>query len=411
MEIMVMGAGIVGISTALALQKRGQHVVLMDRNEPAKGASFGNAGMIHGEAVFPLAFPRNILELAKFGLNQSPALHYHLRALPALAPFLYHYWKNSAPEQHRKIAHSYAALTLNSRAAHETLIPDAKADHLIRDDGCYLVFRSEKEAKPGIEEAELSKTLYGVDYTLLEKDDFAKVEPSTTGITHALHWHDSLTVTDPYALTKSYYDLFIERGGQFVRADAHEIFSKPTGWQLQAQSETIDAEQLVVCLGARSNQFTRSLGLNFPLAAKRGYHAHFKTNEHKPLNNTLIDHVRGYSLAPMQQGIRLATGIEFANIDAPPSPAQVPRAIKSAQEYFPLGERIKEDIWMGERPCLPDMLPIIGPAPDRNDLWLGFGHGHQGFTMGPVTGELLAQMMLGEETQIDPTPYSAARFL
>ena len=118
----------------------------------------------------------------------------------------------------------------------------------------------------------------------------------------------------------------------------------------------------------------------------------------------------GYFLAPMAGGIRLTTGAEFANRDAQKTPVQLERAEPIARAFFPLGERADPEPWMGMRPCTPDMMPIIGPAPKHKNLWFAFGHAHHGLTLGPITGRLIAEMVTGEKPTIDPKPYRADRF-
>ena len=147
--------------------------------------------------------------------------------------------------------------------------------------------------------------------------------------------------------------------------------------------------------GPGPTSLTERLGYRLPLAVKRGYHMHYMPEGNAFLNHPTLDADRGYFLAPMATGIRLTTGAEFANRDAPKTPVQLARAEPVARELFPLGERVDPEPWMGYRPCTPDMMPIIGPAPKHKNLWFGFGHAHHGLTLGPVTGRLLAEMITG----------------
>ncbi|MCI5043687.1 MAG: FAD-binding oxidoreductase [Aquisalinus sp.] len=410
MSILILGAGIVGVSAAVQLQQRGEDVILVDQAEPGMGASFGNAGMIHGEAVFPLPFPRKLSELLEFGLNRTPALHYHLRALPALAPFLAQYWWHSSPARHRKIADAYAALTLKAQAAHLALAEAAGATELIRHDGCYTIFRSAKGEQAAIAEAEQAAQHSGINYQVLDADAYGQREPHVTNVSGAVHWQDSLTVTDPHHVVTAYFNLYKKLGGHFIKASAEDVRASTSGWSLSSSTGAVEGKTLIVALGARSGEFTRLLGYQFPLRPKRGYHLHYTPDTDRLLNHTIIDRENGFSLAPMTRGIRLTTGIEFARNGTAPTPVQISRSEKSARQIFDLGRAEQAAPWMGERPCLPDMLPVIGKAPDRDNLWFAFGHGHQGFTMGPITGQLIAEIMTGDKPVIDPHPYRADRF-
>ena len=147
-----------------------------------------------------------------------------------------------------------------------------------------------------------------------------------------------------------------------------------------------------------------------PLGVKRGYHMHYKAKGNATLNRPVLDTDNGYVLAPMAQGLRLTTGAEFALRDSQPTPVQLGKVEPEAFKLFPLEQRVEAKPWMGARPCFPDMLPMISEVPNRPGLWADFGHHHLGFTMGPVTGRLLAEMMTGERPFTDPRPYRADRF-
>ncbi len=168
--------------------------------------------------------------------------------------------------------------------------------------------------------------------------------------------------------------------------------------------------EAVIALGPWSDDVFRGLGYNMPLGIKRGYHLHLAQRGNAVLNRPVLDSDLGYLLAPMNQGIRLTTGAEFARRDAPPTPVQIERALPLARELFPLGEAIDATPWMGRRPCMPDMLPVIGKAARHAGLWFNFGHQHHGLTLGPATGRLLAEMMTGAAPFADPRPFAAERF-
>ena len=181
-------------------------------------------------------------------------------------------------------------------------------------------------------------------------------------------------------------------------------------WRISTAQGPIEASDAVVALGPWADVVTRRLGYDLPLAVKRGYHMHYRSAGGATLNHPVVDSERGYCLTPMARGIRLTTGAEFAQRDAMRTPVQLGRAEPIARDVFPLAERVDDEPWMGARPCTPDMLPIIGrPARHRN-LWFAFGHAHQGFTLGAVTGRLIAEMLTGEQPLVDPAPYRPDRF-
>jgi D-amino-acid dehydrogenase len=166
----------------------------------------------------------------------------------------------------------------------------------------------------------------------------------------------------------------------------------------------------VVALGPWSPDPLSSLGIRLPMAVKRGYHLHFRPQGNASLARPILDADNGYCLAPMQQGIRLTTGAEFADRDAAPSPVQLDRLMPAARELFPLGEAVETKPWMGNRPCFADSRPVIGPAPGHAGLWLAFGHAHWGLTLSAITGRLVADLVSKTAPVVDPAPYAAERF-
>ena len=166
----------------------------------------------------------------------------------------------------------------------------------------------------------------------------------------------------------------------------------------------------MVALGPFAPDLLAPLGIKLPLGIKRGYHRHYRPAGNAALGRPVLDADVGYCLAPMEQGIRLTTGAEFADRDAPPTPVQLERLLPKAKDLFPLGEPVELTPWMGSRPCFPDSRPVIGRAPGQDGLWLAYGHAHWGLTLGPATGRLIAEMMTGAPPFCDPAPYGADRF-
>ncbi|SIQ52509.1 D-amino-acid dehydrogenase [Rhizobium sp. RU20A] len=413
-DVIVLGAGIVGLSSAIHLARRGKSVVLLDRRGAGEETSFGNAGLIQREGVFPYGFPHDFGALFRYALNNTIDAHYHFRALPGLIPFLARYWWHSGFTQHQAIARFYAPLIENSVTEHADLINAAGAGDLIRKDGWMKVFRTEKARDAAYLEAERLSSGFGVSHQKLSSAELESIEPGIRAeLVGGLRWSDPWSIRDPHSLNKAYLAYFESLGGRLVSGDAAtlEHVLEGAGWRVATPEGPVEALDVVVALGPWADTVTRKLGYRFPLAVKRGYHMHYGTADNAVLNNWVLDAEKGYFLAPMLRGIRLTTGAEFATRDAPKTPVQLTRAERVAREFFPLGERRDEEPWMGARPCTPDMMPIIGKAPRHQGLWFAFGHAHHGMTLGPVTGRALAEAMTGEKTVIDLTPYRPERFL
>jgi D-amino-acid dehydrogenase len=410
-DVLVLGAGIVGICVAAHLQQRSRAVVLLDRRGAAEETSFGNAGLIQREGVYPYGFPHDFGALARYALNRTIDAHYHPSALPRLAPFLWRYWTYSRPARHAEVARKYATLIEHCVAEHEALAAAAEVSAIFRRDGFFKLYRTERERDKRFAEAERVYREFGVNFRALDADMLQKMEPHIAPVVSgALHYTDPISVDDPQRLAHAYLALFERLGGRFVQGNAASLHRHGDGWSVHTAQETLSAPSAVIALGPWSGALTRALGYDLPLAVKRGYHMHYRPAGDARLNHPVLDQERGYFLAPMRRGIRLTTGAEFALRDAMKTPVQLGRAEPIARDLFPLAERLDTDPWMGARPCTPDMLPIVGKAPRHSDLWFAFGHAHHGLTLGPVTGRLIAEMVTGEATFVDPAPFAPERF-
>ncbi|MGE6743291.1 NAD(P)/FAD-dependent oxidoreductase [Allorhizobium pseudoryzae] len=410
-DAIVLGAGIIGVSTALHLAKRGKSVVLVDRRGPGEETSYGNAGLIQREGVVPYGFPQQMAMILRYALNNRIDAHYHLGALPSVAKFLSRYWWNSNASRHQVIARAYAPLIEQSITEHDVLIREADAGHLIRKDGWTQAFRTQGKQDGEVREAERLKREYDLDFTVLDAKGLAEKEPHLSqDFVGALTWTDPWSVTDPHALTLAYVALFEKLGGRFIRGDATTLRQTASGWTVSTDEGSVEGKDVVIALGPWSDTVTKPLGYEFLVGVKRGYHMHYGARDNAVLNGWTMDAERGYFLAPMRQGIRLTTGAEFALRDAPKTPVQLGRAEAVARTIFPLGERLDKEPWMGARPCTPDMMPVIGKAPRHRGLWFAFGHAHHGLTLGPVTGRAVAEMICGDSPFINVAPYRPERF-
>ena len=406
-DVLVLGAGMVGVSAALHLQSRGRDVILVDKHENAgEETSYGNAGIIECASVFPYMFPRDIGQIFSYALNRSPQAYYRFSELPDFLPWLLRYYLASSPARSMHSAMAELPLIQRSLTEHEALITEAGVPELLRRTGWLKLFRSEATLAKAVSDAERVKP-YGVPSEILDSQSIAVREPNLTGdFAGAVYWPTPGFIADPGALAKAYAALFVRKGGRFVVGDARTLAQESGGWRINGAS----AREVVVALGPWSDLVFRPLGYSIPLGVKRGYHLHLKASGNAVLNHPVLDSDLGFLLAPMNRGIRLTTGVEFARRDSPPRPIQIERALPRARTLFPLGEPVDAQPWMGARPCLPDMLPVIGKAPRHGGLWFDFGHQHHGLTLGPVTGRLLSEMMTGTTPFTDPAPYAVERF-
>jgi D-amino-acid dehydrogenase len=407
---MVLGAGIVGTSIAVHLAKRGLSVALIDRQGAGEGTSYGNAGIIEGNTIFPPAFPSNVVDLAHIALKRSPVVNYHAWHLLRIAPWLNAFRIASRPAHLRETARLMRPLFERAVAEHETLAAEAGAERYFNRRGWLKLYRTDRAFAALTPEIDLAAQL-GIGNAPLDRTGALELEPALAGdFRHAVHWSGAVSITNPLALTRAYAARYVALGGIVLTGDVRTLHRTASHWRVETNSGPLDAQEAVLALGPWAADVLNLLAIKLPLAVKRGYHCHFRPHAGAALSRPVLDAENGYVLAPMEQGIRLTTGVEFAARDAPPTPVQLERVLPLAQKLCPLGERIEPTPWLGARPCFADSRPVISRAPRQSGLWLAFGHAHWGLTLGPATGRLMAEMVSGATPFCDAKPYSADRF-
>ncbi|MCK1468825.1 FAD-binding oxidoreductase [Bradyrhizobium sp. CW10] len=406
----VLGAGVVGVATAIHLQQRGWTVALLDRKEPGRETSYGNAGIVQSEALRPHPMPHDWGELAKIATGRTNDVRYRLSALPYHLGPLFRYWWHSFPARYARVSAAYAQIIAHAAPEHEHLIREAGAAYLIRRNGYRVLHRDQAAFEADVAAADALREAYGVKFGVMTSSDLQQAEPSLadTGI-GGLHWLEPWTASDPGELVSAYARLFTRLGGRIHSGDAQSLSEISSGgWTVTTNDGRIEAEAAVVALGPWSPDFLKRFGYRFPMVRKRGYHRHYADGSR--LDLPLYDAANGYVLAPMTKGMRIATGAELAAPDGKPDVTQLMRAEQAARKLIDLGRPVELKPWLGTRPCMPDMLPVLGRAPHQRGLWLHFGHGAQGFTLGPTTGRLVAELMSGEKPFVDTSPYRPERY-
>ncbi|MCV2894974.1 NAD(P)/FAD-dependent oxidoreductase [Lentibacter sp. XHP0401] len=276
------------------------------------------------------------------------------------------------------------------------MISASGADMLICRKGFRHAYRDKQELTGAIARAERMAREYGVAFEPLDGRALQRAEPNLLiPLAGAIQWLDPWTCRDPEALVAAYTKLFKAAGGTVVSGDAMTLHARQGKWAVDIPGATgpMVARDAVICLGSQSAQLTTRFGLRVPLFCKRGYHLQLKSS--RGPNLLLVDAKNSTVLAPMVSGLRILTGAELSRPSSAGTTSQLNHAIVSARELFEIEAPRDADPWMGNRPCMPDMLPVVGAVPGQSGLWANFGHGHQGFTLGPTTASLLAHEMAG----------------
>ena len=409
--VFVLGAGMVGISCALELQQRGYPVTLVDRRGPGEETSSGNAGLLSYSNVAPIADPALLGRLHRLILNLDADFLLHYPHLLSLTPWLVRFLSRCRRKIYLTDGDAMSALTLASIEVHKRWIAAADAQHLLNQGGGLKLYRNRRTFLRDRLERELLQRC-GIKHTLLEADQIVEYEPDLKRIfVQAVLIDDTISIRNPEKLCKAYAQMFVAAGGQVRRADIRSLRQVNGAWELTSAQGSETVARLVVCLGAWTPEIIGQLGYSNPLAIERGYHTVVAPALDGSLSRPIFDVDGSYVMAPMEMGLRVTTGSNLVHGETAPDPRQVAQVMPRVREAFPVEKILLHEPWMGRRPTVPDSLPIIGPAPRHENLWLAFAHSHMGFTMGPITGQLIANYISGAEQPFALTAYSPARYL
>jgi D-amino-acid dehydrogenase len=410
-DVIVLGGGIVGTAMALSLQMRGRAVAVVERGTPGGETSYGNAGLIQSEAVMPYAFPRNPFLLLQYALNLKPEANYHLKDIFHVAPYLWRYFLASGPEGQMKTARANAPLFTSCLDEHRKLASAAGVENMLRPGGWLKVFRKQKSLDDYLAHDIPLLKPFGVESRVLDRKGVQALEGNLSDVViGGVHWTAPLSLNDPEALTLAYARRFEALGGKFLNGDARSLAEEQNGWSVRTRDGTLTAPECVVAMGPWAGDLLKPMGYNVPMGVKRGYHVHMRPKGNATLSIPTLDADVGYVMAPMARGIRLTSGAEFAHRDSPATPVQIDKIEPYAKALFPLEGRVEAVPWMGARPCMPDMMPVMGKAGKHKGLWFNFGHAHHGLTLAGSAARLVSEMMLGETPYVDPTPFALERF-
>jgi len=407
----VLGAGIIGISCALELQRRGFQVKLLDRRGPAQETSLGNAGLLSYSNITPLASPMLLSRLPRLMLNLDDDLLVHYPHLPSLLPWLLRFVSRCRRKTYLSDGASMSELTQASVDLHKQWIDEAGIRNLLNRGGALKLYRHRQSFLRDQLERELLERC-GVKHRLLSAEQAYELEPDLKRIfAQGVLIEDSISTRNPEKLCQAYARMFVEAGGQIERVAVQSLRPLADGWEVVTDQGSENTPRVVVCLGAWTPELIGQLGYSNPLAIERGYHTAFAASGDARLTRPIFDVDASYVMAPMEGGLRVSSGANLTRRETKPDPRQLVRVKPRVREAFPIAEELMQEPWMGRRPTVPDTLPIIGPAPRHQNLWLAFAHSHMGLTLGPITGQLIANFITGSGQPFAVSHCDPARYL
>jgi glycine/D-amino acid oxidase-like deaminating enzyme len=407
MRCLIIGAGIVGVCTALYLQRDGHDVTIVDRSSPGDGTSRGNAGVFAVGHVVPIGTPGLLRRVPGMLLDQTSPLAMRWSYLPYVAPWLIRMLAASTPRHVEEISHALAALLAPALESYRPLITAANADDLVQGRGWLTIYETEEGRRAGQVDLDLRRDR-GIRWEELDEGTIRQLVPALRpGPIWGVMFPDCEHTVDPYRLTVALAEDFAARGGTIllgnVRTDL--VGGRP---RVKTDSGPLTFDRLVIAAGAFSRTLLRGLGDDAPLDTERGYHVMLDNDIDLRVPLLCADHK--FSITPMLEGVRLAGTVEFAGLEAPPNPKRWDIMTVRARALLPGMKSQPRSTWMGYRPSMPDSLPVIGPSSRHPNVYYAFGHGHLGLTLGAVTGRMIADLVAQRNQAFDMAPYRADRF-
>lgn len=408
-DVIVLGAGMVGVCSALALQRKGLNVTLLDSNEPGSETSFGNAGIITPSSLIPFNNPKLFKSLPGFLANKSNgfrySLPYALSEISALMHFISFAKKHSTAQ---RIDNLYQLIERSS-VLHRQFSEAAGCTQQLRPSGWLKLYRSAASWQNAHYEQAIYDQ-YSIQTRTLNAEQIHAFEPHLKNVyRQGLQIEQALSVASPGTLVKTYMSHFHRLGGTFLKQHVTGVSRNATGWQLQvATGQALQCQQLVMAAGPWSKQLLAGLGVKLPMIFERGGHREYH-DEHRGAIKVPIHDVDGSFVAtPIAGGVRITCGVELNHLQAEHSDAQLDIVERNARQGMEFAEQATTQ-WQGARPTMPDSMPVIGPS-QLAGLWYNTGHQHIGFSTGPSSAEILANWMVGEHLTTAQQAFNPARF-
>ena len=407
-KIGIVGVGIQGVSNALFLQKKGFDVTIFDRDEPGSpAASYGNAGHFSPYACVLMNRPDVLTDVPAMLLSSSGPLALKWNYVPKMIPWFIQFIRNCTTKKMMHTAKNMHQILNLALSAYDELFDDIDLNGLVEKKGILYIW-NDQSLKSRELEIKVRNEL-GVDQQVVSPKEIHDLEPNIKPFYHGgVYYKYGRHARNPQKILLKLFDLFLKKGGKFLKKNVQDINFDKEKPVIKTENQRYVFDKLVIACGAFSKKLTDNLGEKIPLDTERGYHVHFKNCDHL-LTRPVIFSNRGFGITPMEQGLRVVGTVEFGGLKNPLSKARVKNLINNAK--YMIGDLPEhEDEWLGFRPTLPDFLPVMGPSKNYKNIFYCFGHHHLGWTLGPISGKIIAGMIAEENTNLDLSPYSSQRF-
>lgn len=409
-KIAIIGAGLIGTSTALRLAQKGFDVVLIDKNFDDQAASSNNAGIIAYCDVFPMLSAKTLLNIP-FWLADPKAMvalrpHYAFKMLP----WFYQLVKSTLPHNRKGVVEAKLSLMETALADHYEQID--KADHktFIAETGTYYLYQKEASFN-GDSNIRKLKNDFGYEQEIVAATDaYKRIDGLEKGIYKAVFEKDSAVLKSPNGLLQYLRDKARGLGVEFAEAEVKNIRRTVENIYVDlTNDEAIEVQEIVIAAGAYSRKLVNDLGYDIPLDTERGYNVTIDNPPFK-FDSAVIAKDAQIAISSLSDGLRVGGGVEFAGLDAAPDYGRIDKMLGLARGLFPSIPNDRGVRWMGCRPSMADDMPVIGRHPRDERVNFAFGHGHLGMTLSAVTAKHIANLIADGETDVDLTAFRVDRF-
>ena len=409
-NILIIGAGIVGICTSIELIKKGYSVTLMDPNQPGSQTSYGNAGVITDSSLMIINNPQLLKSLFQLIFKNQTSFRYSKYFIFSRLIWVLRFLMFSHKNHMKFAAKALRELQVLSLNTHKKLIKKTNSNNIISKPGWLKLFKtSDSYKKYSIELEVLNK--HKAIYTTLNTTQIEKQFPDLeVKFFKGILFKNSIRVKSPLKLSKKYFNYFIKSGGKFVQESCKDLQYIEDKWVIFSNKNKSYFDQVVVSTGPWSKNILSNLGYNIPLAWERGYHHHFSTKKKISINPAIYDVEGGFVYSSNGSDVRVTSGVELTFLDAIENEIQINESIQKLRKIIPLNKKLIDKPWLGSRPTIIDSLPMIGKAPKHKNLWFNFGHNHIGLSTSAGSAVIIGEMIQNKKSSINADPFSPKRF-
>lgn len=407
-EISVIGAGIVGLSSAINLVKRGSKVTLIEKDLKGQPASYGNASWLSSPSITPVLMPGMFKKIPKMWLSKDGPLFLRFPGVLKMIPFLIKYLSYTKKEKVEHISKNLAFLLKDSIGEHRELVKGSKAERWIEDSPFLFIYKNKTDFENDSYTWSLRKK-HGFELVEVQKEELNKIFPGLSQeYTFAIKIENQGYISNSQNYLDDLIDYYKSLGGEIIEDEVLDINSNDDYFTIKLRNSDLFTEKVLISSGVYSGNFVKKFNVKVPIESERGYHLElFDTNIR--INHPIMNGYLKLAITPRPTGIRFAGLVEFGSINSKPNPKAFELLMRNAQSMFP-GITFKRKMeWSGHRPSTVDSLPVIGASERSNNLFFAYGHHHIGLTAGPKTGKMIAKQILRDNDQFDLEAFNPHR--